>query len=267
VETNKPKVNVLGSGVMGSQIASLLYLMGYNVFIWNHKQIDKDFIYSRIRQTKRLLSSDFTLEGSISFVISIRDIENNITIETVKEDLTLKKTIYKETKNIITNPYFTNSSSIKPSEIGENVNGLHFFNPLSQIKVIEYILKSDMTEELELLFINLKEIGFDMVNVNDNVGYIANFILFNEISSVFKLIEVYKYKLEEIQEIYIKVFKKDILKIIDLVGLDTTYSILKNLKAEDESIYLPRLLDIAIEKNILGKKNNTTILTLLKNND
>lgn len=254
-------INVLGYGIMGKQIASLLYLGGFDVCIWNYKEVDEKLIYKQIKLLKR--SIDFTKEGSLTFVTEINKLPKAITIESVKEDLETKKHIYAEcaTKEF---PYFSNSSSFSPSEIGPEVNGLHFFNPIS-LGLVELFLKNqkikkDIQPILEYLYV----LKFEIVEVKNNRGYVGNYILFHEISSALKLIEKYGYNANNINSIYIKLYNgRNIFLIIDLIGIDVVFKILKNLKENDETIYLPSCLSLALEKNILGKKNKTSILTIL----
>lgn len=57
--------------------------------------------------------------------------------------------------------------------------------------------------------------------------------------------------------------KRNIFSVIDSVGIDVSLNILKNLKTENEFIYIPKILEDAVSKNILGKKNKTSILQLI----
>jgi 3-hydroxyacyl-CoA dehydrogenase len=47
--------------------------------------------------------------------------------------------------------------------------------------------------------------------------------------------------------------------MIDLIGVDITHNIIKNLKEQDASVYLPNVLEEAMRLNILGKKNGSSI--------
>ena len=54
------------------------------------------------------------------------------------------------------------------------------------------------------------------------------------------------------------------INLIDLIGVDTCLKILKNLNEKNNQFYIPEILQTALDKNILGKKNKTSIKSLLK---
>ena len=56
---------------------------------------------------------------------------------------------------------------------------------------------------------------------------------------------------------------RDIFSILDLIGLDIAQYIFHNLHEEDNSIYKPKCIDDAINVGILGKKNKTSILSIV----
>ena len=90
-------------------------------------------------------------------------------------------------------------------------------------------------------------------------------MLFREIINAFIMIEQYEYSQASITNIYKSLGRNyDLFSVIDLIGVDTTYRILENLKEQDNSLYLPTTLREAIKVNILGRKNNTSICQLLK---
>jgi 3-hydroxybutyryl-CoA dehydrogenase len=258
------KFNVLGMGVMGRQIAVLMYLAGCEVYLWDiDGGLEENFIGEIGRLKKRLKGC---VEGKYFFVKNLENLEDNCTVEAVVEDLQIKKDLYSELKSKITKTYFTNTSSYLSKEIDENVYGLHFFNPIGLIKLVEVCCPKeiDLKTILGKFHDFLIENEYEIINVNSNRGYLANYLLFNEISTVFKAIEGNCYSVSDMQTVYdILYSKRDIFKIIDVVGIDVTYKILMNLKEEDDSIYIPKSLEKALTQNIFGKKNNTSIKSVL----
>ena len=127
------RINIIGSGYMGKQISSLLTIIGFDVLIWqkNYNNL-KDDINKEIRKVEKVLK--IKSSGSIEIVNDLKKLENNVTIETVIESLKIKKEIF-ESLNYKEN-LFSNTSSIKLSNIGANINGFHFMNPVT-IKLIE----------------------------------------------------------------------------------------------------------------------------------
>jgi 3-hydroxybutyryl-CoA dehydrogenase len=257
-------INILGFGIMAQQIGALLTSMGIDVTFWDVRDIHIDKLHKQIKIQSKFLEFGSHSPGKVTIAGSIEEIEDHLTIEAIVEELAAKKDVYRKLKTKITCDYFTNSSSISPLEIGENVNGLHFFNPLFKIKLIEVVNNSIKQDEAFKLIERLSVLGFQVVNVLNTRGYVANYVIFNEVSNVFKLIERHHYTPGEIGKVYAVLFNKDLFDMIDLVGVDTTYNILKNLKEHDDSIYLPKTLAGALEKNVLGKKNASSIKTYME---
>lgn len=181
------KINILGYGLMGQQIAALFYLGGFEVTIWNHRPVNENKIFKQINFIKNTLSN--TKEGSIKFTNSIEELQDNITIEAIVENLDVKKNLYELVKSNVSKPYFTNTSSLSPCEISPQIGGIHFFNPLSVLKIVElYLPEKINAEEIKLIIDFIKSSEFEIIEVNPQRGYLGNYILFNEISTVFRLI-------------------------------------------------------------------------------
>lgn len=247
-------INVIGSGYMGKQITSLLSIIGFDVLIWQKKDGDLELnLNKEIRKLERVLNAKS--KGSFKIVNDLSKLENHITIETVVEDLNIKKEIFNSLK--FKENLFSNTSSIKLSDIKKNINGFHFMNPIS-IKIIELCKVGDYNEkELNILLEELKNISFEIINVTDSPGYIINKIIFKDISFFFYLLEVKKYSYENLSKIYNhKLNQTDPVKLVNIIGVDTCFQILKNLNKYDEQYYVPNILNESIKNNVLGNKNN-----------
>lgn len=247
------RVNILGSGYMGKQIASLFRLIGFDVLIWNNNGQDiSNEIERETKKLEKLLS--FKSLGTYKLESNLRNFENNFTIETVKEDLEIKKNVitslnYKE--NI-----FSNTSSIKLSNINDYVNGFHFMNPVS-VKFLEICKKKNFSAEiLNSVIKELNKFSFEIIYVQDTPGFLINKIIFKDISYFFYLIEVEKFDVNTV----LQIFKSDVkkinpIKLVNIVGVDTTLYILKNLHEYNKSYYVPEMLKKSVSLNILGNKN------------
>jgi 3-hydroxyacyl-CoA dehydrogenase len=257
-------VNLLGYGQMGRQIASLLCLLGCDVVVWCRTLPEESYVQRQIKFASKLLEVPIN-ENTIRIVSSLGELNKDaITIEAITEDIEIKRGLYNLCRPYLLGGYYTNSSSYSPVEIGEEVGGLHFFNPIT-LRLVEYCPAAftkggGIVNILTLLNLN----SFNVIDVQPNRGYLANSLLFREIANVFFMIEQCRYSVSAIESVYAALHKdRSIFDIVDLVGVDVTYAILDNLKLQDSSVYLPRSLRFAIEKSILGKKNKTSIKDFL----
>ena len=246
-------INVLGSGYMGKQICSLFVALGYDVNIWQNSSED---LNQPIKNEISKIEKHFNIKanGKYSLIDDIVDLKPNLTIETIKEDITAKKDVISKlnyNENI-----FSNTSSINLSELGNNVNGFHFMNPVT-IPLIELCKKGKYSENLlNDLISSLTKFSYSIIDVADKSGFLVNRILFKEISYFFYLYEVEKVSIKDLKKIY-KIISNnsDPIKIVNMIGLDTSLSILENLNRENKEIYIPDILKEMVKKGNLGYKN------------
>ena len=233
------KINIIGFGKMGMQISSLLMIMGYkvNIFTKNFSLKEKKFKISN-----KIFEKFFKIKQSGNYEVfeNIKNLPKDHTIETLSEDLTIKKNILSKLDYDFDNKFlFTNTSSYDPKEINKNAYGIHFFNPIHQIKIIETTCsKSIINNDAKFFFDDLKKLNFKIFIVKNNRGYVYNFLYFKKIALCYELIEKYGYKSEEIIEI-LNAFKtnNNFEEIINLVGKDTSKKIIKNLLENERNIF------------------------------
>ena len=117
------KINVLGSGHMGKQICSLFVALGHEVNIWRNSKENLDIL---LKNEISKLEKHFDINSRGKYIITteISKLKENFTVETVKEDLEIKKKVISKL-NYNTN-IFSNTSSLSLSEIGPNINAIHF---------------------------------------------------------------------------------------------------------------------------------------------
>ena len=233
------KINIIGFGKMGMQISSLLMIMGYkvNIFTKNFSLKEKKFKISN-----KIFEKFFKIKQSGNYEVfeNIKNLPQDHTIECLSEDLTIKKNILSKLDYDFDNNFlFTNTSSYDPKEINKNAYGIHFFNPIHQIKIIETTCsKSIINNDVKFFFDDLKKLNFKIFIVKNNRGYVYNFLYFKKIALCYELIEKFGYKSEEIIEI-LNAFKtnNNFEEIINLVGKDTSKKIIKNLLENERSIF------------------------------
>lgn len=255
------KINIIGSGLMSAQISALFYNLGYEINIYfNKNKNEKNIKLNTILQRK--IFNLNSLDGKIIFYDNIDLIKNYFTIETVAENISVKKSIFdnlikKRIENI-----FSNTSSIDIKKINKKIDLLHFMNPIN-IKSAEY------TEEYKGKFVKTN-IYKDLVNLNFNFLELKNTesiginrIIFAEISEFFKIYENENINIIDLNKTYSRIKNVDIINLVDKIGIDVCLAILKNLNKFNNNYYVPKIFKFAIENNILGRKNKTSIKKLI----
>src|SRR4051794_13158631 len=187
---------VVGAGIMGSGIAQWLSARGVTVILRDvsAEQIDRGL--ANIDKTygdavkRGLMSEEKAKEGRARIVAStqpvpMRDVQ--IVIEAASEKLEIKKKIFAElaANTPDTTILATNTSALPIAELAEStgtparVVGLHFFNPVSRMKLIEVVVgKATAEETRERALAFARQIGKLPVLVQDSPGFLVNRVLF-----------------------------------------------------------------------------------------
>ena len=255
-------INIFGFGQMGQQVSSLFLVLGYSVVVHSSRQINPQLIHKGARLLRRRLELEDEICGHV-VIPENGEIIDAPSIDTTIEDLEVKQAIYNKTRSCSDKLFASNTSSFSPKEIAEDVVGLHFFNPIS-MGLVEATKCSTKDQKIfDQILQDISRIGFLVINVKPNRGYLGNMLLFAEISNALKMIEIHKYEASDVEEIYRFLYPdRDIFNIIDLIGVDVVWRIMKNLSDKDASFYLADCLEQAVKYNLLGKKNRTSIRQL-----
>ncbi len=198
---------VIGAGVMGSGIAQWLSSRGVTVILRDiaREQIDRGLaniekIYADAVK-RGLMTEQKAKEGRARIVAStapmeLRDVQ--FVIEAASEKMNIKKEVFRELameagpKSIIA----TNTSALPVNVLAEvtvspeHVIGLHFFNPVSRMKLVEVVITRETSEETRarsLAF--LRQIGKLPVIVHDSPGFLVNRVLFPYLLDAAELFE------------------------------------------------------------------------------
>ncbi len=246
------KINVLGSGYMGKQICSLFVALGFDVILWrNSPENLDDLLNNEIKKIEKFFS--LSHQGKFFIEDNLENLDSNFTIESITEDINIKKSVIsklKYNKNI-----YSNTSSLSADLLGNNINILHFMNPIT-IPIIElYETKTCIKADLEKVIRSLEAISYNIIRVQNTPGFLVNRILFNNISYFFYLLEKEKIKINDLKKIYKNLFNIDPIKIVNMIGLDTCLNILINLNKSDNNFYVPDSFKKSVKNKILGYKN------------
>jgi len=266
---------VIGAGVMGSGIAQWLSARGVTVILRdvNRELLDRGLV--NIEKTyadavkRGLVAEEKAKQGRARIVAStapmeLRDVQ--FVIEAASEKIDIKKEIFRELsmqagpKTIIA----TNTSALPVSELADctvspdRVIGLHFFNPVSRMKLVEVVVAketSDETKEHALAFV--RQIGKLPIVVRDAPGFLVNRVLFPYLLEAAELFES-GVELDRIDEKLVKWgMPMGPLRLIDEIGLDVTLDIAATLeKAYGRRDRAPEILQRMRESKLLGRKSD-----------
>lgn len=270
-------IGIVGSGIMAGGIAEVVARSGMRAVLRARsessaaaavkqvagglaRQVDKGKLDAAERD--RILANITTATD----LAELRDCD--IVIESVVEDLATKQQLFRELDRAVNESAIlaTNTSTLAVVEMAkvvarpERVCGIHFFNPapvLPLIEVVRPITASDATIDRALDFV--KAIGKDGVRVLDRAGFIVNALLFPYLNNAIRMLEAGTASMEDIDTAMKGGcnFPMGPFALLDLVGLDTSLSILETLHASfgDEN-YAPRpMLRDLVAQGRLGRKS------------
>jgi len=264
---------VIGAGVMGSGIAQWLSSRGVTVILRDvaREQIDRGLanvekIY-RDAVKRGLMSEEKAKQGRARICgstapMELRDVQ--FVIEATSEKMEIKKEVFRELameagpKTIIA----TNTSALPVSELAdvtvspEHVIGLHFFNPVSRMKLVEVVVAkqtSDETRDRSLAFV--RQIGKLPVIVRDSPGFLVNRVLFPYLLDAAELFES-GVDAERIDRALVKWgMPMGPLRLIDEIGVDITIDIGNTLeRAYGQRDHVPTVLLWLRDQQMLGRK-------------
>jgi 3-hydroxyacyl-CoA dehydrogenase / enoyl-CoA hydratase / 3-hydroxybutyryl-CoA epimerase len=264
---------VIGAGVMGSGIAQWLSSRGVTVILRdvNLEQINRglaniDKAYSAAVK-RGIMTEEKAKEGRARIIAStahveLRDVQ--IVIEAASEKIDIKKAIFAELsaevgpKAILA----TNTSALPIGDLAaetklpERVIGMHFFNPVNRMKLIEVVVgkqTSDETKEQTLAF--ARQIGKLPVVVRDSPGFLVNRVLFPYLLDAAGLFEN-AVGAEKIDNALVEWgMPMGPLRLIDEIGIDITVDIAETLaKAYGRRDEPPKILREMLSAKLLGGK-------------
>ena len=267
---------VLGAGVMGSGIAQWLSSRGVSVILRdvNSEAIDRGLANidkSYGDAVKRgLMSEAKAKEGRARIVASTAPMEMRnvqIVIEAASEKLEIKKQIFADL-SVKTGPtaiLATNTSALPIGELAASTDsparviGLHFFNPVSRMKLVEVVVgKQTAQETINRALAFTRQIGKLPVIVQDSPGFLVNRALFPYLLDA---AELYAggVSANEIDDALVKWgMPMGPLRLIDEIGVDITVDIANTLeKAYGERVRAPKILRKMQDEKLLGRKTGS----------
>ncbi|MFC0236516.1 3-hydroxyacyl-CoA dehydrogenase family protein [Fictibacillus phosphorivorans] len=274
---------VIGAGQMGTGIAQTIASNKYNVTLIDYKnqninrskQVINNNLEKKIKKNKISKIEKNEILNYLSFSTEFQMIEDaDLIIEAVTENISIKKELYKEISKYLNEKKIlaTNTSSYSVSELASYTNypekfiGIHFFNPVSSMPLVEIVNGILTDKEVELRVRGfLNAIGKSSIFVNDSPGFIVNRLLIPMINEAIFLHQEGIATKEEI-DTSMKLganHPMGPLSLADFIGLDTCLAIMETLHEDlGEDKYRPApLLKKYVKSGLLGRKNGTGFFT------
>ncbi len=246
------RVGILGSGIMGSGIAEVAAKSGHEVVLRSRKQETADAMVASLekslaKQVDRGKLSDEDRQAVLGRVSATSEIsalaDCDLVIEAVVEDLAVKTALFSELDAVVKDTAIlaTNTSTLPVIDMAvatgrpDKVVGVHFFNPapmMALVEIVRPLTASDETVAAVTAFAGA--CGKDPVEVKDRAGFIVNALLFPYLNNAVRMLENGTASREDIDTAMKGGcnFPMGPLALLDLVGLDTSLSILDALYAE-----------------------------------
>jgi 3-hydroxybutyryl-CoA dehydrogenase len=271
------RVGVLGCGLMGSGIAQVAASAGYATIVRDvskelldrgrggiEKSLAKFVEKGKLPQSDR----DATL-GRLTFTTSVADLKPvDIVIEAITEDLALKNALFKELDGLCGagTIFASNTSSLTIAEMAASTQrpdrfvGLHFFNPVPLMALVEVVRTVTTSEEtFKRAFSFAASLRKEPVAAKDNSGFIVNLLLVPYLLDAIRAVERGVGSVSDIDKVMQLGcgYPMGPLTLLDFVGLDTTHHIAEIMfKEYRESRYAPPpLLKRMVLAGMHGKKS------------
>jgi len=272
------RVGVVGCGLMGSGIAEMAARSGFDVVIHEvdegradagRRKIDGSL--ARGLRAGKLSEDDIAAaQGRMRFVTDLGELaDRQVVVEAIFEDEDAKKQVFTALDKVVEDPsaiLASNTSSIPIMKLGmatgrpEQVIGIHFFNPVPVLKLVELVsslLTSERTAERAAGF--AETLGKHVIRSQDRAGFVVNALLIPYLLSAIRMLESGFATAEDIDAGMVEGCAHPMgpLALTDLIGLDTTKAVAESLYEEfREQLYAPPpLLVRMVEAGLLGRKS------------
>ncbi|MCF6464585.1 3-hydroxybutyryl-CoA dehydrogenase [Clostridium sp. Cult2] len=272
------KIGILGRGTMASGIVQVFAQKDYDVIMWvrsidasnprgSLKGVDKSL--DRLVKKERISEEDKNnILKRVEITTNYEDLkECDLIVEAISEDMDVKKETFKRLDELCKEDTIlaTNTSSLSITEIASSTNrpdkviGMHFFNPVSVMKLVEIIKGIGTSEEVKNQIIELsKALGKTPVEVEEAPGFVVNRILIPMINEAVGILGDGVATVEDIDEAMKLGANHPMgpLALADLIGLDVCLAIMDVLYTEfgDSKYRAHPLLRKMVRGGQLGRK-------------
>jgi 3-hydroxybutyryl-CoA dehydrogenase len=276
---NIERVGVVGAGQMGAGIAEVSLKAGADVRIYEPTDELAAAGVDRIKTSlERAVSkgklAEADRDAAIAKLTSTTDLKDladrDLVIEAIVENEAVKAKVFAQLDEIITDPdavLASNTSSIPIMKIAAatknpgRVLGLHFFNPVPVLPLVELISTLVTTDEAAARVEQFASatLGRKVVRCGDRSGFIVNALLVPYLLSAIRMVESGVASVEDVDTAIVAGLSHPMgpLRLSDLIGLDTMKLIADAMfdELKDAHYAPPPLLQRMVEAGQLGKKS------------
>jgi 3-hydroxybutyryl-CoA dehydrogenase len=273
------RIGVVGCGLMGSGIAEIAARAGADVIVIERDAAAVAQGLARIEKSlSRAVSSGKLPEddakrarGHLTFGEDYAMLaDRELVIEAVAEDETIKVAVFEALDRVVLDPdaiLATNTSSIPIIKLAmatkrpEQVIGMHFFNPVPVLRLVE-VISSLLTSAETTARVHAyasESLGKQVITSKDRAGFVVNALLIPYLLSAIRMLETGFASAEDIDTGMVLGCAHPLgpLALTDLIGLDTTLAVAESLYEEFKESHLapPPLLSRMTQAGLLGRKS------------
>ncbi len=271
------KVGVVGCGLMGSGIAQVTAMAGFPTVA---REVSQTLLDKGLESIEKSLSK-FVEKGGITGeqksqivarlkpTLRLEDMADcDLVIEAITENLALKRELFAELDRLV-QPlavFASNTSSLSITEMmtatrrGPRFLGLHFFNPVPLMKLVE-VVKTVVADQatVDLILAFARKLGKTSILTSDRAGFIVNRLLVPYLLDAVRALEEGFGTIEDI-DLGMKLgcnLPMGPLTLLDFVGIDTTYYIAEILFNEyrEKRFAPPPLMKRMVLAGLYGRKS------------
>lgn len=268
------KVFIVGTGIMGLGITQIFLEKGFEVLVFSLNEKKKEIFleklkYIFIKKAKYSIEMTELIMRKLEITMKLEDSkEYGLVIEAITEDMEKKKEIFRKLDNICSKDtiFASNTSTLSITEMSfvtsraDRFIGLHFFNPVSLMKLVEIVKGLGTSTETSIKIEKIiKLLNKEHVHVEEEPGFIVNRLLIPMINEAINLVEKKVATIEDIDKSMMLGANHPIgpLALSDLIGNDIVLKIMEILYEETyDTKYRPSyLLKKYVRGNKLGRKS------------
>ena len=271
------RVGVLGCGLMGSGIAQVAAAAGHETIvrdvsqqIWDRARGGIEKSLAKFVEKGKLAAADRDAAlKRLTFTTATGDLKGcDIVVEAITEDLELKNALWKELDALFPphTIFASNTSSLTIAAMAaatkraDRFVGLHFFNPVPLMQLVEVVRAVTTSEEtFRRAFAFARSLGKEAVAAKDNSGFIVNLLLVPYLLDAIRAVEHGVGSVPDIDKAMQLGcgYPMGPLTLLDFVGLDTTYRIAEIMFTEyrERRYAPPPLLKRMVTAGLMGRKS------------